>query len=346
MANDDQQEQEQPDTSVPPPERQAALEAAYERQKDSEAPYKGVLIKTLGELQWIMQQRRWYGEQGLPIGMQWANLSGADLRGANLSGSRLRWANLSRARLYGANLSGALLYGANLSGASLPEADLSGVIFNRVLLNSETELDNVTINTQTVLLGVRWNGAPLDALDWNQATIIGDETVAQATTGKTREQRVIGYQDAARAYHGLTVALRDQGLADVASKYRLREQVMLRKAMRYERNPGGWFLNVLLGSVAGHGEKPGRALVAYVSIVTMFAVIFWFVTNFLHSGTQPLQWYEASVLSISSFHGRGFFTNTIQLGDPLAIFAAFEAVFGLFIELVFIATFSRRFLGD
>lgn len=67
------------------------------------------------------------------------------------------------------------------------------------------------------------------------------------------------------------------------------------------------------------------------------------MTNFLHSGAQPLQWYEAAVLSVSSFHGRGFFTSTIQLGDPLAIVAAFEAVCGLFIELVFIATFSRRF---
>jgi hypothetical protein len=56
--------------------------------------------------------------------------------------------------------------------------------------------------------------------------------------------------------------------------------------------------------------------------------------------------YEALVLSLSSFHGRGFFPSTISLGDPLAIIAAAEAVIGLFIELLFIATFSRRFLGD
>jgi hypothetical protein len=31
---------------------------------------------------------------------------------------------------------------------------------------------------------------------------------------------------------------------------------------------------------------------------------------------------------------------------PIAVVAACEAVTGLFIELVFIATFSRRFLGN
>jgi hypothetical protein len=118
---------------------------------------------------------------------------------------------------------------------------------------------------------------------------------------------------------------------------------MERKALRYEHNIGGWLLNVILGGVAGHGEKPGRAFGAYLGII---AGIFWLVTHVLLGGAQPLHWYVAAVLSVSSFHGRGFFTNTIQLGDPVAIVAAFEAVLGLFIELVFIATFGKRFLGE
>jgi hypothetical protein len=32
-------------------------------------------------------------------------------------------------------------------------------------------------------------------------------------------------------------------------------------------------------------------------------------------------------------------------GDPIAILAAIEAVFGLFIEVTFIATFTQRFFG-
>jgi len=38
--------------------------------------------------------------------------------------------------------------------------------------------------------------------------------------------------------------------------------------------------------------------------------------------------------------------SAVGLNDPLAVVAAGEALVGLFIELIFIAAFSRRFLGD
>jgi hypothetical protein len=60
---------------------------------------------------------------------------------------------------------------------------------------------------------------------------------------------------------------------------------------------------------------------------------------------QQLPWYEALVLSVASFHGRGFFQPVQSPGDPIAILAAIEAVFGLFIEVTFIATFTQRFFG-
>ena len=60
---------------------------------------------------------------------------------------------------------------------------------------------------------------------------------------------------------------------------------------------------------------------------------------------HDLPWYEAVILSVSSFHGRGFFQPVQSLGDPVAMLAALEAVFGLFIEVSFIATFTQRFFG-
>jgi uncharacterized protein YjbI with pentapeptide repeats len=275
-----------------------------------------------------------------------ANLRGASLTGAYLSNARLGEAILSNADLSIANLSEAYLGGAILSGTVLRRANLSGTDLARALMTAETVLDDIALDTHTKFFGTRWNGVPLDGVDWAKAPRLGDEPTSENLAGKKASEKALLCRNAVRAYHGLSIVLRDQGLADTASKYRLRELAMERKAMRYERNFGGWLLNVLLGAVAGHGEKPGRAFAAYLSIITTFALIFWGVTNFLHTGSSPLQWYEAAVLSVSSFHGRGFFTSTIQLGDPLAIVAAFEAVFGLFIELVFIATFSRRFLGD
>jgi hypothetical protein len=48
---------------------------------------------------------------------------------------------------------------------------------------------------------------------------------------------------------------------------------------------------------------------------------------------------------ISAFHGRGFFQPVQSPGDKVAILAAIEAVFGPFIEISFIATFTQRFFG-
>lgn len=58
-----------------------------------------------------------------------------------------------------------------------------------------------------------------------------------------------------------------------------------------------------------------------------------------------MEWYQALVLSVSSFHGRGFFQPVQSLGDPVAILGAGEAIVGLFIEISFIATFTQRFFG-
>jgi hypothetical protein len=58
-----------------------------------------------------------------------------------------------------------------------------------------------------------------------------------------------------------------------------------------------------------------------------------------------LQWYEALVVSLTAFHGRGFFSQQFSPGDPQSIVAAGEAVVGLLIEISFIATFTQRFFG-
>jgi hypothetical protein len=116
-----------------------------------------------------------------------------------------------------------------------------------------------------------------------------------------------------------------------------------------ERKLGRWAFSWLLNLVSGYGDKPGRALACYLAVVAAFTGAYWAITNqlfsFLQSGSSHLLWYEALVLSISSFHGRGFFPTMLSLGDPIAVVAAAEAIIGLFIELVFIATFTQRFFA-
>jgi hypothetical protein len=143
----------------------------------------------------------------------------------------------------------------------------------------------------------------------------------------------------------LAVELRAKGLLSTASKYRLREQHLERRALLQEGRLGPWVFSSLLNLVAGYGERPGRAFQAYVSVVLGFALTYWWVTHALETKLTRLSWDEAVVLSLTSFHGRGFFPGTLPLGDWVARLGAVEAVIGLFIELAFIATFSRRFLG-
>ncbi len=58
---------------------------------------------------------------------------------------------------------------------------------------------------------------------------------------------------------------------------------------------------------------------AYFLVVGLFAGAYLLNAQF---AAPHLTWDESLVLSISAFHGRGFFTSGISLGDTLARLAA------------------------
>jgi len=354
------------DTREPDAERQNKLRAAYEANVAAgNPPYEGVGIGTLGELRWILRQRDWStdipGKQcpdlrsaflldvnlsGADLSL--ANLSGADLSLANLSGADLSYADLSGAELSDANLSRADLTNANLSGADLTNANLSGADLREARLNRDTRLAEVTLDAGTRLGDIDWQGVPLTRVaSWPER--LGDEQdIAEA---ENRRERIDAYLDAARAYRGLSIALRGQGLLIPASDYRLREQVLERKAKFLEFSLLGWVFSWLLNLVAGYGERPVRAFFAYLLVLFGFAGLYYTLgaglLGFLGLGTHdaihtPL---SALVFSVTSFHGRGFFPGGLALDDPITVLAALEAVIGLFIEITFIATFTQRFFG-
>jgi hypothetical protein len=128
--------------------------------------------------------------------------------------------------------------------------------------------------------------------------------------------------------------------------YKRTAQQLERRASLYEGRLVAWLSSLLLDWVAGYGELPARIFGAYLTVVLSFAGGYWYITHFLETRLSKLTWDEALVLSLTSFHGRGFFPGFLALGDWVARLGACEAVFGLFIELTLIATFSRRFLGD
>ncbi|HEV2235143.1 MAG TPA: pentapeptide repeat-containing protein [Ktedonobacterales bacterium] len=268
------------------------------------------------------------------VSLRGAQLIDANLAGANLRGADLREAVLERAHLESADVSGATMEKANLMGATLEAANFSGVSLVGARLDSVAVLSSMILDPKTRLDHAAWGGV----------------SVREQAPPKNRTERIARYREGARQNRRLAIALRGQGLLGMASTYRLLEQRQERRASLWEGRLGSWFLSWLLDAVAGYGERPGRAFRTYLVVIGGFAAIYFAITHagasLLGSGSNPLQWYEALVLSLSSFHGRGFFPQTLSLGDPVAVVAASEAVIGLFIELVFIATFSRRFLGN
>ncbi|MEO7074209.1 MAG: hypothetical protein ABI068_02770, partial [Ktedonobacterales bacterium] len=162
------------------------------------------------------------------------------------------------------------------------------------------------------------------------------------------------YQAAVRAYRLLAVALQAKGMNEEAGTYAYRAQVCQRQVLRYSgwRVFGRYLFSWFLDGLAGYGYRPGLTLGWYLVVIVGFAEAYfaathgWLTFGLPASEVPRLQWYEALILSISSFHGRGFFQPIKSLGDPVAVLAALEAITGLLIEISFIATFTQRFFSS
>lgn len=357
----DENKQEEPDYSPPSAERQAELEAAYEKQKDTDAPYNHVWFNSKSEIEWVRVHRHWDPAE------DFMNFSGAHFSGLNLQGVYFEGANLSRAEFahtdlrladfHAAFLVEADFQNADLRGADFQSANLSGADFRGARFSNESRFHSVTLsNGNMYFADISWGDVNLVVVDWDSVQVLGDETQANRaqkaiclTTGQSRKRDEIlsRWKAAVRAYRLLATALRNQGMSEEADRFTYRARICQQQVFRYQRKRGRAFWFHFLDFIAGHSFKPERTVIAYASIIIVFAHIFWAVSVFWHTipATQPVTWYEAIVLSFSSFHGRGFFPSGITTGDPLAVVAVFEAVFGLFIEISFIATFTQRYFG-
>jgi hypothetical protein len=210
---------------------------------------------------------------------------------------------------------------------------------------------------------VRWEGQPdLTQVRWETLRRLGDEEgVSWRSPAASTTKR--DHRDVVRAYRQVATQLRAQGLNEEAERFAERGQIRKRKQTFRQmledwRRPwllpgdfSRWLFSWFLALLAGYGFHPGRSVFWYLAVIFGFAFAYSQATHGLltfglaPSQVAPLQWYEALVLSVSSFHGRGFFQPVQSLGDPVAILAAAEAVIGLLIEISFIATFTQRFFG-
>jgi uncharacterized protein YjbI with pentapeptide repeats len=289
------------------------------------------------------------------------HLEGANLRRAHLEGAILAEAHLEQQDLNGVHLEHAYLlrthleeahlWGGHIERANLIGAYLEGALLGSVVLADEKHVGPVVVDT-------RWSNTNLAIVDWSQVNMLGDEykvrKIMRDAQVKDRVEWLWQYDRAVRANRQLAVALQSQGLNEDAARFAYRAQVLQKSVLWYQMTRAGapfrqrmqalgsWLFSWFLFLLAGYGYKPIRSVIAYLVIVFGFMGLYLLNAHFI---APHLTWDEALVLSVSSFHGRGFFTQNVTLGDTYARLAAIEAVVGLFIEISFIATFTQRFFG-
>ena len=291
-----------------------------------------------------------------------ANLKSFHLQEAHLERAKARCAHLERADLYMAhleqadfsyaNMQDALLIGASFEETDLTKAHLEDAHFNHaflrgVLLNEAylagSHLNYVfmsdDIHVGPRMVDTHWGDVNLAVVKWSQMDMLGDEYQARQKKqdGEVKDKftRLEEYDTAVRANRQLAVALHAQGLNEDAARFAYRGQLMQRKVFWYQRQFVHYLGSLFLDLLSGYGYRVGRCFIAYALVIGVFAAMYHVL------GTHPA-WNEAVVISMTAFHGRGFFPDQFHPGDPQALAAAIEAFVGLLIEITLIVTLTQR----
>ncbi|MGO8948935.1 MAG: pentapeptide repeat-containing protein [Ktedonobacterales bacterium] len=313
------------------------------------------------------------------------HLEGALLRRAQMQGALVRRTYLQEAVLGGTHLEGATIRGANLRGAFLSGVHLEGVetltlrppnqwivevrpltrITKRAFpsrlppanlrlssFDEETIIRDFILGDENLgyawLSDVNWGNVNVSDIAWGELKQCGEEYSARHKKTfegalKTKERRLSDYSRAVKANRQLATMLRGQGLTENADYFTYHAQLCQRRLLRLQRHYLRYLGSLLLGLIAGYGYRPLRSVATYLAVVLGFGALYFALGGV--GSHHALTWNEALVVSLTAFHGRGFFATAFQPGDPQAAVAAVEAVFGLLIEITFIATFTQRFFA-
>ena len=273
-----------------------------------------------------------------------ANLSAAELQEAGLACAKLEEANLfsadlQRADLEGANLQKAILYEADLRGADLNGADLQKAILVRANLQKTdltgSNLRDAEFSEETILKDARLFQCRLENSTMKRAHNQLDKIVIQE-----REKK---YSEARDVYLMLKNYFRQEGLYEISGEYYYREKLMERACNRGNGEWRKWFLNHLLGKIAGYGERPGRVILWWAIIISLSALVYW-VSDGIMAGNNIC--YDPTPLEAVYFSGVTF--TTLGFGDlapkpgVFQIFAFGEALLGAIFMAMFIFVFARK----
>ncbi len=307
--------------------------------------------------------------------LEGAKLEYANLEGANLFGAKLKGAKLGFAKFQGANLGAARLEGADLKVARLEGADLRDAF-----LADEQHIGPQLVDVHwgdTNLTVVNWSLVNILGDEYAakqrkrgyQIAVRANRQLAVAlqAQGLNEDAARFAYRAQVLQRKALSMQLRQWKWMEHVEKWiqnvqiwrhfltlwqsiqmsGLWEQVVklgrwINGVSSLMQKVGAFLFSFFLDLLAGYGYRPSRAFFWYLFVVVSFAAAY---SVFGHLPTFP----DALVFSLMSFHGRGFFpslSGETNLHNPLVVLAAFEAVVGLFIEISFIATFTKRFFGS
>ena len=230
--------------------------------------------------------------------------------------------------------------GSSLAGANLGSTNLAGANLIGSFMDIRTNLDGAVLahssRSRSRLLNVRWGDAQVTGIDWSAVPVAR----ARSDGGTPVEALQENIQ--------LALLLESQGLVVDAGRFSLQAR-RLERGIRGNRSVVSfqvrWLGSLLLDAVSGYGFQMERAVAAYVGVVAIFAAIYALSPRlFGWSAFQPTitDWWGYLAFSAMSFHGRGFITNGLNASSPLALIAATESLVGLVIEVILIATLTRR----
>jgi uncharacterized protein YjbI with pentapeptide repeats len=353
--------------------RAAHLEAARLREAD----LSGAALQ-----QAVLTDARLEGADLRHAVLRGAQLERADLREASLQDADAGDATLADAYLYEAHLERTILRAVHLEGADLRRASFDETSRLNDAHLSGAALDQASLSRSNLAV-LDWSevkrlGDEVSAREPRSSTVLYDlqgRRTQKLGPRKRADARLQEYRSAARAYRTLSVAVRGQGLASHATRFHFRSEVMERRAIFYEarghlrrgrvlRALWGyvrWLLSLALGTFAGYGDYFTPLFLTYAGVVGSFAIAFLFAAHWPPSGAQigtALQQLLALsgprlqevgavlVLSVTSFHGRGLQPPGLYITSGMSILAGIEAVFGLLLEGLFIAAFTRRVTGN
>lgn len=166
--------------------------------------------------------------------------------------------------------------------------------------------------------------------------------------GRALKKKWVGkseaYARAENAYRNFKLSLRNDGDYRKAGKFYYKEMTMKRKQYSLDKKYASWFGNTFMWLSSGYGERWHQVLLIWIIAILLFGGFYW-ATDSLVRGGEPVEWYENFYFSGVTFTTLGF--GDINPGESNAIaqtLAMIEALLGTILMGLFLFTLARQIM--